>query len=81
MVRNGIFYPDFGGLTLQLLSDRYEPRVYSALEIQVMDAGEEYTLIHDASVPAGNDLLLYEAGSNRADPETEYDMNRSLSTH
>lgn len=73
----GYFIPDFGGVDLAAVMTDSMNRVYSALEIQVMDAGEEYTLIHDASVPAAM-TLYYTKQAATGRPETEYDMNRKL---
>lgn len=73
----GYFIPDFGGVDLAAVMTDSMNRVYSALEIQVMDAGEDYTLIHDASVPAAM-TLYYTKQAATGRPETEYDMNRKL---
>ena len=73
----GYFIPDFGGVDLAAVMTDSMNRVYSALEIQVMDAGEEYTLIHDASVPAAM-TFYYTKQAATGRPETEYDMNRKL---
>ena len=73
----GYFIPDFGGVDLAAVMTDSMNRVYSALEIQVMDAGEEYTLIHDASVPAAM-TFYYTKRAATGRPETEYDMNRKL---
>ena len=73
----GYFIPDFGGVDLAAVMTDSMNRVYSALEIQVMDAGEEYTLIHDASVPAAM-TFYYTKQAATGRPETEYDTNRKL---
>ena len=73
----GYFIPEFGGVELAAVMTDSMNRVYSASQIQVADAEEECTLIHDASIPAAM-TVYYTKQAATGRPEMEYDMNRKL---